>query len=238
TYAGASFNGATDEEADAAARAQAESGRFEPGTPEFEAAFDRVTSNPDLTSGSKFQDNSKIYHADANYNFADLTDVAEIQVGGSFSRYSLNSFATIYTDQDGPIDYSEVGVYTQVQKRFLEEDRLKVTASLRYDKSELFDGFFSPRVSLGYTAGEDNNHNVRASFQTGFRNPTTQDLYIGLDVGRAVLVGSAPDNLNRYTRTYPISDAAQLGLSQPETVTQTGEAAYTNSYLASSVSNP
>src|SRR5690606_10328210 len=222
TFAGASFNGATDDQAHAAARAAAESGRLEPGTPEFEAAFNRVTSNADLSEGSRFQDNSKIYHADANYNFADLTDVAEIQVGGSFRRYSLNSFGTIYTDQDGPIDYSEVGVYTQVQKRFLEEDRLKVTASLRYDKSELFDGFFSPRVSLGYTAGEDNNHNIRASFQTGFRNPTTQDLYIGLDVGRAVLVGSASDNLNRFSRTFPIDEEIQQDLDLPASITQTG----------------
>ena len=35
------------------------------------------------------------------------------------------------------------------------------------------------------------NHNLRTSYQTGFRYPTTQDQYIGLDAGRALLVGSA-----------------------------------------------
>ena len=88
-------------------------------------------------------------------------------------------------------------MYTQAQKKFLEEDRLKVTASIRYDKAQNFDGNFSPRVSFAYAAGEDKNQNFRASFQTGFRNPTTQDQYIGLDVGNAILVGSAPDNLDK-----------------------------------------
>ena len=87
-----------------------------PGTPEYEAAFNRSVSDPDLSTGSKFQDASKYYHGDFNYNFSHLIDVAEIQVGGSFRQYSLNSSGTSYTDYDGAIDYSEYGVYTQVQK--------------------------------------------------------------------------------------------------------------------------
>ena len=58
---------------------------------------------------------------------------------------------------------------------------------------------YSPRVSLSYSLGQGKTRNLRASFQTGFRNPTTQDQYIGLDAGQAILVGSAPDNLDRYT---------------------------------------
>jgi hypothetical protein len=49
-------------------------------------------------------DNSRIYHSDANYNFADLIEFAEIQVGGSFREYQLNSQGRIYTDKDGPIN--------------------------------------------------------------------------------------------------------------------------------------
>ncbi len=41
TYVGATLSGATDADAHAAARAQAESGRFEPGSPEFNAAFEQ-----------------------------------------------------------------------------------------------------------------------------------------------------------------------------------------------------
>lgn len=234
-YVQATLGGATNEEAHAIARAQAESGRYEPGTPEFKAAFEKTIKDPDLSTGSQFRDASKYYHADANYNFSHLTDFADIQVGGSYRRYSLNSFGTIYTDYDGAIDYSEFGIYTQIQKDFdfSESMNLKLTGSLRYDKSEFFDGFFSPRISAGLTLNRD--HNIRASVQTGFRNPTTQDLFIGLDAGRAILVGSAPDNLDRYSRSFDVSGAAQEGLGQPAAITQTGRAAYENSYKLSSV---
>lgn len=234
-YVQATLAGATDQQAHAAARAQAESGRLLPGTPEFEAAFNRVIKDPDLSVGSQFYDQSKYYHADANYNFSHLIDWAEIQVGGSFREYSLNSLGTIYTDseEDGPIDYSEFGIYSQVQKTLpmAGEKSLKLTGSIRYDKSEFFDGFYSPRLSAGYTLNR--NHNIRASAQTGFRNPTTQDLFIGLDAGRAILVGSAPDNLEQYSRDFDVSATGQL-LGQPSSVTQTGAAAYNNSYSAAS----
>lgn len=234
TFVGASLNGATEPQAHAAARAVAETGRFVPGSPEFIQAFNNSVANSDLSVGSKFQDTSKYYHADGNYNFKDKISFAEIQVGGSYRLYSLNSSGTIYTDYDGSIDYSEFGLYTQMQKKMM-DDRLKITASVRYDKSEYFDGFLSPRLGMNLTLGQQGNHNVRASVQTGFRNPTTQDLFIGLDAGRAILVGGSPANLDRYSRVYPVSASGQA-IGAPSSVTQTGGAAYTNSFLASSVS--
>ena len=109
TYVQATLAGATSDQAHAAARAQAESGRFLPGTPEFQAAFDKVTADPDLLTGARFTDNTKLYHVDANYNFQELIDWAEFQVGGSYRLYSLNSGGTIFTDFDGPINYDEYG---------------------------------------------------------------------------------------------------------------------------------
>ncbi|TNJ45392.1 TonB-dependent receptor [Tamlana fucoidanivorans] len=234
TYVGATLGGATEDQAHAAARAQAESGRYLPGSPEFNEAFNRSINDPNLATGSKFQDASKYYHADGNYNFSHLMDWAEIQVGGSYRKYNLNSFGTIYTDYDGSIDYSEFGLYTQIQKslELNQSLELKLTGSVRYDKSEFFDGFFSPRLSAGLTINRD--HNIRASVQTGFRNPTTQDLFIGLDTSSYILVGSAPNNLDRYSRDYRVSTSGQL-LGQPASITQTGAAAYTNSYTRSAV---
>jgi len=219
----------------AIARAAADTGRLIPGTPEFQATFDEVTSDPDLVTGSRFQDKTKLYHSDVNYNFQDVIDWAEFQVGGSYRRYSLNSNGSIFTDYDGPINYDEFGVYTQMQKKFLEEDRLKLTTSIRYDKAQNFDGNFSPRVSLSYAAGEDKNDNFRASFQKGFRNPTTQDQYIGLDAGSAILVGSAPDNLDRFTTTPLIVSSAGQAFAGGGTTTLSGRLAYENSFSATAV---
>lgn len=234
-YLSGTLGGLTSDQAHALARQTAETGRLLPGTAGFQEAFDRITSDPDLVTGSKFQDKTKYYHADANYNFQDVTDWAEIQVGASYRLYSLNSNGSIFTDYDGPIEYNEYGVYTQLQKKFLEDDRLKFTASVRYDKAQNFNGNYSPRISLAYAAGENKNQNFRASFQTGFRNPTTQDQYIGLNAGRAFLVGSAPDNLDRYTTTpLSVSGLGQNFTGTP-TVSVSGRSAYENSFSASSV---
>jgi outer membrane cobalamin receptor len=154
----------------------------------------------------------------------------------------MNSDGTIFTDYDGPIRYDEYGVYSQVQKKFM-DDRLKFTGSVRYDKSQNFDGFYSPRVSFVYSAGAAKKHNFRASYQTGFRNPTTQDQYIGLDLGPFALIGSAPDNLSRFVETRSVSFIGQqaqstqypTGVGAPATVSLSGVDAYTNSYTLASV---
>jgi hypothetical protein len=207
--------------------------RFEPGSPEFASALNTVKNDPDFTKGAKFTDQSKIYHSDVNYNFKDLIKFAEIQVGGSARQYEMNSGGSIFTDYDGPIRYNEFGIYTQGSKMFL-EDRLKLVASIRYDKSENFDGNVSPRVSLVYSAGAEKTHNFRASYQTGFRNPTTQDQYIGLDLGPFALIGSAPENLVRFTENLNVSASGQAAGANP-TVTMNGVNAYDNSYTLASV---
>jgi outer membrane receptor protein involved in Fe transport len=240
-YIGATLAGQTPENAHVIARSTADTGRLIPGTAAFKAAFDKVTNEASVLTGSKLVDNSKIYHSDANYNFKDLIEFAEIQVGGSYRAYQLNSHGRIYTDKDGPINYDEYGAYTQVTKKFV-DDRLKFTGSIRYDKAQNFDGNISPRVSLVYSGGESRRHNFRGSFQTGFRNPSTQDQYIGFNVGSALLLGSAPDNLTRFSEvrgndidgsgTISAFGQAILGAN---TVVLNGLNAYNNSYTATSV---
>ncbi len=200
--------------------------RLVPGTPQFQQTFEQVIQDPDFASGSSFQDESRFYHVDANYNFSHLIeDIFDLQVGGSFRENSLNSNGTIFTDTDGNITYSEVGAYVQVQKEFADE-RLKLTGSGRFDQNELFDGFFTPRFSVAYTVGEERNHNLRASVQTGFRNPTSQNLFLGLDVGAAILIGSAPNNPEQFVRNVTLSDGT--------TTTFSGTLAFENAYTATS----
>jgi outer membrane receptor protein involved in Fe transport len=183
-----------------AARLVADTGRYLPGTTDFKNAFKNVTSEADVNTGSKLVDNSSFYHTDANYNFKNQIKWAEFQMGGSYRMYDLNSFGRIYTDLNSPITYDEYGIYTQVQKKFL-KDRAKFTGSVRYDKSQNFDGNFSPRASIVYSIGKERNTNFRASFQRGFKNPSTQDQYIGFNAGSFYLLGSAPDNLSRFSET-------------------------------------
>lgn len=215
-------------------RAFADIGRYVPGTQAFQNAITAVANDGSLLTGAKFIDNTKLYHSDVNYNFSHLVDFADIQIGGSYRQYALNSSGTIFTDYDGPIKYDEYGAYMQVQKKFA-EDKVKFTGSVRYDKAQNFDGNISPRVSLVFSPDEDKRHNFRASYQTGFRNPTTQDLYIGLDAGRALLVGSAPDNLDRYISRPIMNSSTAAALGFDETTQLTGRDAYENAYTLESL---
>ena len=237
-YAGAyvqsALAGQSTERAHSIARSVADTGRLLPGTDAFKNAFNQVISDPSVLSGSKLVDNSRIYHSDANYNFKDIIKFAEIQAGGSFRQYELNSYGRIYTDANGPIRYDEYGAYMQVMKKMI-DDRLKFTGSIRYDKAQNFDGNFSPRVSLVYSGGKNKNHNFRGSFQTGFRNPSTQDQYIGFNVGSAILLGSAPDNLTRYSENLQIATTVGQGFAGGNSVTINGLNAYNNSFTANSV---
>lgn len=235
-YVQATLAGQTPENAHIIARQTADTGRYLPGSTQYNNALASVTRDPNLTTGAKFKDESKLYHTDLNYNFKDLIKFAEIQVGGSAREYVMNSDGTIFTDFDGPLKYSEYGVYTQLQKKFMEE-RIKFTGSLRYDKSQNFDGNISPRVSLTYAAGAEKQHNFRASYQTGFRNPTTQDQYIGLDLGPFALIGSAPENLDRFTETMPISATGQADANNTYGAARdlSGQDAYYHSYTSASV---
>jgi outer membrane receptor protein involved in Fe transport len=237
-YAGAyvqsTLAGATPAIAHQNARNTADNGRLIPGTDAFKTAFTEVTSEASVLSGSKLVDNSRIYHSDANYNFKDKIKFAEVQVGGSYRLYELNSQGRIYTDANGAILYNEYGAYTQLQKKLM-DDRLKLSGSIRYDKSKNFEGNYSPRISAVYSAGENKKHNFRASYQTGFRNPSTQDQYIGFNVGSAILLGSAPDNLIRYTETLPVSTPVGQLFAGGTSVVMNGLNAYNNSYTAASV---
>jgi len=191
-------NGFTDEQAHAVARANADASypMLVAGTPEYNKELKRLKEVP-IAEGAKFVDNTKMYVGEGNYNFKSmLNDVVDLQVGGSYRRYALNSGGTIFTDKYEIIDIDEYGAYVQGVKKIMDE-RLKLTASVRYDKVDDFDANLSPRLSINYAAGDRKQHNIRGSFQTGFRNPTTQDRFIGLDVGPYILVGSAEKNLDK-----------------------------------------
>ncbi len=220
-YLTAVLGGATAAQAHAAARNAANNAYplLQPGTPQFDAAYNAIVNNPDVTQGSKFIDKTSMNVAEGNYNFKSLlNDVVDLQIGGNYRQYSLDSGGTIFTDYDGPIKYNEYGAYLQASKKFV-DDRLKLTASVRMDKNEFFDAALSPRFSVNYAAGDNKQHNFRASVQTGFRNPTTQDLFIGFNVGRAILVGASPANLDRTLPGTPL----------------TGRDAYYDSYSLTSV---
>jgi outer membrane receptor protein involved in Fe transport len=187
--------------AHAAARAYADRDRPAVGSDEFKQLMKDVRNNlfQGTPPGSSFTDNSRLYHAEFNYSFKNIK-VVDVMVGGNYRQYSLFSDGTVFNeDPDGDgkterVNIGEYGAYAQVSKNF--NEKLKLTGSLRYDKNENFDGRVTPRVSAVYSVNE--NHNIRASFQTGFRNPDTQAQFIYFPSSSGTLLGSTKANAERY----------------------------------------
>lgn len=199
-----------------AARAFADRNRPAPGTPEFTNLVNAVKRNyfqkvptgdwtdpsgvsRPVRGGASFIDNSKLYHIEGNYQFKEMIKWADIQIGGNWRQYNLFSNGTIFNEapNDGVnferIKINEYGMYGVIAKSF---DKLRATASVRYDKNENFTGQVTPRLTLVYELNETNN--IRASYQTGFRNPDTQAQFIYFPSSGGTLLGSAKANAERY----------------------------------------
>lgn len=216
-YAQAIQGGLDPSAAHGQARAFADRNRFVPGSAEFNAALADVTSRPIPGNqngvGAQFVDKTNLYHVEGSYNFADQIKFAEVIVGANYRTYQLNSEGTLFALDENGDEFSimEYGGYAQASKKLF-SDRFKLTASVRYDKNENFEGQWSPRVSGVYTVG---NHNFRASYQTGFRIPTTQDQFIDLVTPQARLIGGLPLFRDRYNfgtnPVYTLNTVTQFG---------------------------
>ncbi|HET6252431.1 MAG TPA: TonB-dependent receptor [Puia sp.] len=216
--------------ASAVARGYADQGRLTPGTAAFNTAADSLKKLA-IPMGGKFNDQTDLYVGEAMYNFANQVKWIDITVGAATREFVLNSHGTIFADTAGRININETGAFAQLQKGFW-DDFLKLSLSGRYDKNSNFKGRFTPRATALLRVAKDNY--IRASFQTAYRFPTTQNQYINLQTGSARLIGGLPQfitayglndgqtydtaTLNKYLTTGATPTPFQYQTFKPETV--------------------
>jgi len=178
------------------ARRFADSGRLLPGTAEFESEKEKIINNPDFTEGAQLINNSALYNIDGRYNFLDQVQFADIEIGGNYRFYDLESQGTFFPDTNGnDISFYEYGSYLQLRKDFLNKN-LSVTASLRYDKSGYFEGSITPRLSALYIL--DGIHFIRASVLTGNRTPSAKEQFVKKNLGSSWIIGGLEKNIEEY----------------------------------------
>ena len=150
--------------------------------------------------GGQFMDKSRLNVVDAQYNLTEALGLAktgtDFLVGFNTKQYQLNSEGTIFADTLGAININEFGAYGQLSQKLF-KDIVKVTISGRYDKNTNFAGRFTPRASAVIKLKQD--HNLRLSYQTAYRFPTTQNQWINLLVGGGTrLMGGLPQLRDYY----------------------------------------
>lgn len=195
SYLSNRMNGMTDYDAHQIARGIADVGRPAAGTAAFKAGYDAVRLKPISQGGGLLLDQSDLYAIEGNYDLTHITKgFADILIGANYKKYVLNSQGTLFADSAGTLGISQSGGYIQASKQLME--RLSVTLSGRYDKMQNFKGKFTPRVTALVKLAENNN--VRLSYQTAYRFPSSQQQYINLQVGSTKLIGSNPSFATAY----------------------------------------
>jgi len=194
-YMNAKLAGRADLESHNIARSVADQGRPAPGSQEFRTIFDAVRKRP-IPQGGLFLDRSDLWMVEGQYNLTEAIKVVDVLVGGNWKKYKLNSQGTLFADKVGePITITEYGAYVQVGWEAI-KDRLKLTGSGRYDKNENFKGRFTPRVTALLKVAPDQN--IRLSYQTAYRFPSTQQQWIDLQVGSGLLMGANKSLWEKY----------------------------------------
>lgn len=173
------------------ARDKADAGRYTPGSTEFNEAKNTIIGinnwdhaslikDAPATGGAALIQKSKLYHADVQYDLSKYTSkIVDVLVGADGRINEVIPDGNNFVDFSKPIAerntpggknvyYSKVGGFAQVTKKLL-NDNLKLVGSLRYDKNFDFQEKFNPRVAVVYTFLK--NHNVRLSYQDGYRFP-------------------------------------------------------------------
>jgi len=162
--------------------------------------FQTLAGTPISKGGGKFLDKSTLSVAEGTLNLTEMLNLNKYDidwlVGGSAKMYTLNSQGTLFADTTGRLYINESGAYSQISKKFF-GDILKLSFSGRYDKNINFKGKFTPRFSAVVKLAEDNN--IRLSYQSAYRFPSTQNQWINLLVGGGTrLMGGLPQLRDYY----------------------------------------
>jgi outer membrane receptor protein involved in Fe transport len=197
-FAAARGAGQSEEQAGITARGVADKGLPTPGSAEYSTLLNKFRDAAIVDGGGAFLDKTNLYHAEGVYNFKNQIKFIDLLAGANVRQYSLQSNGTLFSDKKegrtGIIPINEYGAFIQGAKSLF-KDHLKLSASIRYDKSQNFDGFFTPRLSAVASFGQQN---FRVSYQTGYRIPTTQNQYIDLKTPSGTLIGAQPEFDSRY----------------------------------------
>jgi iron complex outermembrane receptor protein len=195
-----------------AARASADNGRFLPGTRAFDSVRNKIihTNNWD-TVGAQLLLKSAFVHVEGQYDWSRIIPFIQILTGFNYRDYIVSPDGNNYVNPGAFTDakmvndkfyYYTYGGFIQATKQLFHE-KLKITGSVRVDKTQYFDPKVNPRIAVVYSPKEQ--HNFRVSFQNGYRFPTLFEGFAYVNNGGVRRLGGLPiisQHLQAFENSY------------------------------------
>lgn len=162
---------------------------FIPGSFEFDSLKRALIRSTDRMGAAIF-DRSALYHAEGKYRFEKSTYNLSLELGINMRLYDPESKGTIFPDSIGnDISILEGGGYIKGVKNL--GNNYTITSILRVDKNSNFRPVLNPSIQIVKTIREI--HNIRASFQSGFRYPGVREQFLNQNLGDIQLLGGLPE---------------------------------------------
>ena len=188
-------------QAHATARAAADAGRPQPGTPAFQESLGKVQSINNWDVGAALRVRADLLHAEGQVNIAEalrrtgrsLPAYLDLLAGADHRTYIVvpdgNYFINPNPGQDPLRDnltYSKTGGFVQAGARLMDE-KIRLTATLRADKNDYFTTRLNPRFTAVYSPGPQAN--FRLSYQSGYRFPSLFEGFSNVNSGQVKRIG-------------------------------------------------
>ena len=187
------------------ARAYADSGRLVPGTPAFNTRLNQLADINNWDIGAALRVVSRLYHAEAQYNFSPLVKQFELLAGAEMRQYEVIPDGNYFVKPGGGAGnllYGKFGGFVQIADRFF-RNKLKLSATLRLDKNQYFKPVFNPRLAVLYHVNERSS--LRVSWQEGYRFPSLFEGFSNINSGGVKRVGGLPimsEGLGVFENSY------------------------------------
>lgn len=221
------------------ARTASDAGRYQPGTAAFNTELGRLQNINNWDQGAALRVRASLVHGELQVNLTEqyLRSLKtkwdlDLLAGIDHRTYVIvpdgNYFVNPEINKEGKdITYGKTGGYISATKGLF-QSKLKFGAILRVDKNDYFDMTFNPRFSAVFSPVPQ--HNIRASFQSGYRFPSIFEAYSNVNSGGVKRVGGLPVMSNGIFenawlttsitafQTAVLADVNQNGLTQAQAI--------------------
>lgn len=185
----------------AQARLYADSGRYAPNSELLKEKLKALAQINNWDRGAGLKLKSKIIQVEGQYNLTHLIKYFELLVGAEFRDFNVSPDGNSFINPKGinpgglsfdssklfkNFNYYKVGGFFQATKTVW-KDRIKFVAALRVDKVQYFKPAVNPRLAI--VMSPTPKHNVRFSWQNGYRFPTLFEGFSYVDNGGVKRLG-------------------------------------------------